>query len=68
MAKRMSTELTDDALTNENEKMDQEQQDKCGGIGKCADMEDKKTRSLSHLLRGHLAQNLFSTICSVGRK
>ena len=38
MAKRMSTELTDDVITNENEKRGQEQQDKCEGIGKYADM------------------------------
>ena len=69
MAKRMSTELMDDVITNENEKRGQEQQDKCEGIGKYADMEDKKTmkrRSLSEsstkrtLSSKSLFTNLFS--------
>ena len=46
MAERINTELTEgdmNMVTNDNEKMDEEQQDKCEGIGKHADMEDKKT-------------------------
>ena len=69
MAKRMSTELSDDVVTNENEKMDQEQQDKCEGIGKYADMEDKKTlkrRSLSEssTKRTLSSKSLFSNLFS----
>ena len=69
MAKRMSTELTDDVVTNENEKRGQEQQDKCEGIGKYADMEDKKTmkrRSLSEssTKRTLSSKSLFSNLFS----
>ena len=69
MAKRMSTELTDDVVTNENEKRGQEPQDKCEGIGKYADMEDKKTmkrRSLSEssTKRTLSSKSLFSNLFS----
>ena len=52
-----------------NEKMDKEQQDKCEGIGKHADMEDKKTikrRSFSESFtkRTLSSKSLFNNLYS----
>ena len=46
MEQRINTELTEGDMkmvTNDKRKMNQEQQDKCEGIRKYANMEDKKT-------------------------
>ena len=69
MAGRMGTELTDDGVTIEKENPGQEQQDKCVGIGKYANMEDKKTmkrRSLSEssTKRTLSSKSLFSNLFS----
>ena len=72
MEQRINTELTEgdiNMVTNDKRKMNQEQQDKCEGIGKCADMEDKKTmkrRSLSEssTKRTLSSKSLFSNLFS----